>query len=69
VSAAGDDPAAVGAVMRLLERLGFDAVDAGPLENGVALQPDGSPFAATYSAGELRARLTRTLGSAARIAA
>ena len=34
VGAAGDDRAAVRAVMRLVERLGFDAVDAGPLANG-----------------------------------
>ena len=40
--------------MRLVERLGFDAVDAGPLANGVALEPDGSPFAVTYEADELR---------------
>jgi predicted dinucleotide-binding enzyme len=39
--------------MRLLERLGFDPVDAGPLRNGLALEPDGSPIATTYSAGEL----------------
>jgi hypothetical protein len=38
---------------RLIDRLGFDAVDAGPLENGLALEPDGSPFGVTYSAGEL----------------
>ncbi len=40
--------------MRLVERLGFDAVDAGPLANGAALEPDGSPFAVTYEADELR---------------
>jgi predicted dinucleotide-binding enzyme len=34
IGAAGEDRAAVGAVMRLIDRLGFDAVDAGPLENG-----------------------------------
>ena len=39
--------------MRLIERLGFDPVDAGPLANGPALEPDGSPFAVTYDAGEL----------------
>jgi predicted dinucleotide-binding enzyme len=39
--------------MRLIDRLGFDPVDAGPLENGVALEPDGSPFAVTYAADEL----------------
>jgi predicted dinucleotide-binding enzyme len=53
IGAAGDDPSAVRQVMRLLDRLGFDPVDAGPLENGRALEPDGSPIAATYSADEL----------------
>ena len=53
VAAAGDDRAAVAAVMGLVERLGFDAVDAGPLEAGLALEPDGSPYAVTYSAKEL----------------
>jgi predicted dinucleotide-binding enzyme len=59
VGAAGDDPGAVRAVMRLVDRLGFDPVDAGPLENGVALEPDGSPFAVTYDAGELRELVAR----------
>jgi predicted dinucleotide-binding enzyme len=59
IGAAGDDRAAVGAVMRLIDRLGFDPVDAGPLEHSVALQPDGSPFAVTYSADELRDLLER----------
>jgi predicted dinucleotide-binding enzyme len=53
LGAAGDDPEAVGRVMRLVDRLGFDPVDAGPLANGVALEPDGSPVAVTYSAEEL----------------
>ena len=53
IGAAGDDRVAVRAVMRLIDRLGFDAVDAGQLENGLALQPDGSPFAVTHSAAEL----------------
>ena len=39
--------------MRLLDRLGFDPVDAGPLKNGLALEPDGSPIATTYSADQL----------------
>ena len=47
VAAAGDDRAAVVAVMGLIDRLGFDAVDAGPLEAGVALTPDGSASAVT----------------------
>jgi predicted dinucleotide-binding enzyme len=53
IGAAGDDRAAVRAVMRLVDRLGFDAVDVGPLANGMALEPDGSPFAVTYGAREL----------------
>jgi 8-hydroxy-5-deazaflavin:NADPH oxidoreductase len=53
IGAAGEDRVAVRAVMRLIDRLGFDAIDAGPLENGLALEPDGSPFAGTYNADEL----------------
>jgi predicted dinucleotide-binding enzyme len=57
IGAAGDDPVAVSTVMRLVDRLGFEPVDAGPLKNGLALEPDGSPIAATFSAEELVARL------------
>jgi hypothetical protein len=53
VGAAGADHLAVRTVMRLIDRLGFDPVDVGSLENGVALEPDGSPFAVTYTADEL----------------
>jgi predicted dinucleotide-binding enzyme len=53
IGAAGDDRLAVRKVMRLLDRLGFDPVDAGLLKNGSALEPDGSPIAATYSADQL----------------
>ena len=45
--------------MRLLDQLGFDPVDAGPLKNGVALEPDGSPIAATYNADQLARRIPR----------
>ncbi len=45
--------------MRLIDRLGFDPVDIGPLANGIALEPDGSPLAATYSADELLELATR----------
>jgi predicted dinucleotide-binding enzyme len=57
MGAAGDDPEAVARVMTLIDRLGFDPVDAGPLENGVALEPDGSPVAPTYSSDELSKRV------------
>jgi predicted dinucleotide-binding enzyme len=60
IAVAGDDHVAVRAVMRLIDRLGFDAVDAGPLENGLALQPDGSPFAVTHSAAELSNLISTT---------
>ena len=59
IGAAGDDRPAVATVMRLVDRLGFDPVDAGPLENGLALEPDGSPVAATYSADELAKLVSR----------
>ena len=59
IGAAGDDRLAVRKVMRLLDRLGFDPVDAGPLNNGLALEPDGSPVAATYSADQLSKLVSR----------
>ena len=59
IGAAGDDQLAVRTVMRLLEHLGFDPVDAGPLKNGVALEPDGSPIATTYNAEQLAERIPR----------
>jgi 8-hydroxy-5-deazaflavin:NADPH oxidoreductase len=59
IAAAGDDRLAVREVMRLVDRLGFDPVDAGALEDGRALEPDGSPIAVTYSAAELAKLLER----------
>jgi predicted dinucleotide-binding enzyme len=53
MAAAGDDRSAVAAVLQLIDRLGFDAVDAGNLESGLALQPGGPIFGAGYSAKEL----------------
>jgi hypothetical protein len=64
VAAAGDDRAAVAAVMQLIDRLGFDAIDAGALEAGRALQPDGSTFGASYSADELTNLHSPTASSA-----
>jgi predicted dinucleotide-binding enzyme len=43
---AGDDPAAKAVVMRLVEELGFDAVDAGTLDESWRQQP-GTPVYAT----------------------
>jgi 8-hydroxy-5-deazaflavin:NADPH oxidoreductase len=64
IAAAGDDRAAVAAVMQLIDRVGFDAVDAGPLEAGRALEPDGSVFGAAYSANELTNLLSPAASSA-----
>jgi predicted dinucleotide-binding enzyme len=66
IGAAGDDRLALEKVMRLLDRLGFDPVDAGPLKNGPALEPDGSPIAATYSADELSKLIREKTSSALR---
>ena len=64
IAAAGDDRAAVAAVMQLIDKLGFDAVDAGPLEAGRALEPDGPVFGVSYSADELSNLLLPTASSA-----
>jgi len=53
LAAAGNDPVAVATVMQLIDRLGFDAVDAGPLKAGVALQPNGPVFGISHPADEL----------------
>jgi predicted dinucleotide-binding enzyme len=53
MAAAGDDQAAVAAVLELIDRLGFDAVNAGKLEAGVALQPGGRVFGTGHRAQEL----------------
>jgi predicted dinucleotide-binding enzyme len=53
MAAAGDDRTAVAAVLELIETLGFDAVDAGNLESGLALQPGGPVFGAGHRAKEL----------------
>ena len=59
MAAAGDDRSAVAAVLQLIDRLGFDPVDAGSLESGLALQPGGPIFGAGHSAKELSDLLSR----------
>jgi predicted dinucleotide-binding enzyme len=57
MAAVGDDRVAVQSVMGLVDALGFDPLDGGSLENGRLLEPDGSPYAITYTALELAHRL------------
>jgi 8-hydroxy-5-deazaflavin:NADPH oxidoreductase len=64
LAAAGDDRAAVAAVMQLIDRLGFDAIDAGGLEAGLALGPDGPVFGVAHSAAELSELLWAEASSA-----
>ncbi|HEX7265595.1 MAG TPA: NAD(P)-binding domain-containing protein [Candidatus Dormibacteraeota bacterium] len=59
MAAAGNDSAAVAAVLELIDRLGFDPVYAGTLESGLALQPGGPIFGAGHSAKELSNLLSR----------
>lgn len=51
----GDDAAARTVVARLIDDLGFDAVDGGPLANGRALEPGHAAFGRELSANELAA--------------
>ena len=53
MAAAGNDRSAVAAVLQLIDTLGFDPVDAGNLESGLALQPGGPIFGAGHTAKEL----------------
>jgi predicted dinucleotide-binding enzyme len=51
----GDDAGARRVVARLIDDLGFDAVDGGPLVNGCALEPGHPAFGRELSAAELAA--------------
>ncbi|MEH0826511.1 MULTISPECIES: NADPH-dependent F420 reductase [unclassified Micromonospora] len=59
IAIAGDDPADLAAVAVLVDRLGFDPVVAGPLAEGVRLEPGSELFGANVSADEVRAMLDR----------
>jgi predicted dinucleotide-binding enzyme len=67
MAAAGDDPAAVAAVLQLIDALGFDAVNAGNLEAGLALQPGGPIFGAGHNAKELSNLLLREPAASAAV--
>lgn len=53
LAAAGNDPDALKAVLQLIDRLGFDAVEVGSLNAGAALQPNGPAFGIAHSADQL----------------
>ncbi|MER5791150.1 NAD(P)-binding domain-containing protein [Streptomyces sp. NPDC001980] len=59
IAIAGDDPDGLATVARLVDALGFDPVVAGPLAEGVRLEPGTEPFGANVGAEELRAMLDR----------
>ncbi|MGW6404675.1 NADPH-dependent F420 reductase [Streptomyces sp. NPDC055134] len=59
IAVAGDAPAALAVVAHLVDALGFDPVVAGPLAEGVRLQPGAEAFGANVGAGELRGMLGR----------
>lgn len=57
VAVAGDDDVAKTLALELVEALGFDAVDAGPLASAPRLGPGGPAFGAALSADDLRRAL------------
>lgn len=59
IAVVGDDPAAVAEVAKIVDDLGFDPVLAGPLAEGVRLEPGAEAFGANETAAELRAMLDR----------
>jgi predicted dinucleotide-binding enzyme len=56
---AGDDPAAKAVVIRLIDELGFDAVDAGGLDESWRQQPDTPVYGTDYDAENVRLGLAQ----------
>lgn len=64
VALAGDNDEALKIVRGLVDKLGFDPVDAGSLTDGAMLGPGGAAFGATLSVRQLREALGLTTLSA-----
>ncbi|MEU7631187.1 NAD(P)-binding domain-containing protein [Nocardia sp. NPDC049220] len=60
IAIAGDDPDDLAAITAFVDELGFDTVIAGPLADGIRLQPGTEAFGANVAAHELRAMIDRT---------
>ncbi|MFI0764926.1 NADPH-dependent F420 reductase [Streptomyces sp. NPDC021218] len=59
IAIAGDDPDGLATVARIVDAVGFDPVMAGPLAEGIRMEPGTGPFGASVGAEELRAMLLR----------
>ncbi|MET0417972.1 MAG: NADPH-dependent F420 reductase, partial [Actinoplanes sp.] len=59
IAIAGDDPRDVAEVTALVDAFGFDAVPAGPLAEGVRMEPGTELFGANTDAADVRAMLDR----------
>ncbi|WP_338038077.1 NADPH-dependent F420 reductase [Microbacterium paulum] len=57
LAVASDDRAAAGEIAQVIERIGFDALDAGPLVAGAALEPGTEIFSGAFDAEALQHRL------------
>ncbi|GHG50467.1 hypothetical protein GCM10012320_19120 [Sinomonas cellulolyticus] len=64
LAAAGDDEAARAVVLAFIASLGYDAVDAGPLAAGRALEPGTEVFAGAHDAAGLGEALERACAGA-----
>ncbi|MDQ0260213.1 putative dinucleotide-binding enzyme [Sinomonas atrocyanea] len=69
LAVAGDDASARERVLAFVDALGYDAVDAGPLAAGRALEPGTEAFAGAHDAAGLAEALGRHAASAAESAA
>jgi predicted dinucleotide-binding enzyme len=59
IAIAGDHPADLEVVAKLVDDLGFDPVIAGPLAEGIRMEPHTELFGADVDAAEVRAMLVR----------